>query len=138
MIRWTHITIMVTDMERSIGFYRGTCGLEIVRDRRREGGGTVWLGYEPPPHEDPAFVLVLMEGEVTDRLDHFGFQCDSRAEVDRIARAAEAQGILVSEPRDSGGSVGYWTIIRDPDGHMVEFTFGQPLKGLSRAGSPLS
>lgn len=131
MIRWTHITITVSEMERSIQFYRTVCGLEVVRDRRREGGGTVWLGYEPEEGEDPAFVLVLMQGEVTDRLDHFGFQCDSRGEVDRVSEDARALGILVSAPKDSGGSVGYWTIIRDPDGHMVEFTFGQPLKGLS-------
>ncbi|HEX8748905.1 MAG TPA: VOC family protein [Pyrinomonadaceae bacterium] len=131
MIRWTHITITVAEMERSIEFYSSVCGLEIVRDRRREGGGTVWLGYEPEDGEDPAFVLVLMQGEVTDRLDHFGFQCDSRAEVDSIAEDASRRGILAFAPTDSGGSVGYWTIIRDPDGHMVEFTCGQPLKGLS-------
>ena len=72
-----------------------------------------------------------MEGEVTNRLDHLGFQCDSREQVDRIAKEAERQGILVSGPVDSGGSVGYWTIVRDPDGHTVEFTFGQPLVGLN-------
>jgi catechol 2,3-dioxygenase-like lactoylglutathione lyase family enzyme len=131
MIRWTHITITVAEMERSVEFYSSVCGLEVVRDRRLEGGGTVWLGYEPVDDEDPAFVLVLMQGEVTDRLDHFGFQCDSRAEVDSIAEDASRRGILVYAPTDSGGSVGYWTIIRDPDGHMVEFTCGQPLKGLS-------
>jgi hypothetical protein len=26
--------------------------------------------------------------------------------------------------------VGYFAMVRDPDGHVVEFTFGQPLKGL--------
>ncbi|MBD0369460.1 MAG: VOC family protein [Pyrinomonadaceae bacterium] len=131
MIRWTHITITVAEFERSLEFYQRVCGLRVVRDRRREGGGTIWLGYEPRAGEDPSFVLVLMEGEVTNRLDHFGFQCDSREEVDRIAVEAASRGILVHAPQDSGGSVGYWTIIRDPDGHMVEFTFGQPLKGLS-------
>jgi catechol 2,3-dioxygenase-like lactoylglutathione lyase family enzyme len=131
MIRWTHITITVSRMERSVEFYSTVCGLQVVRDRRREGGGTVWLGYQPEADQEPQFVLVLMEGEVTDRLDHFGFQCDSRAEVDGIAVAAAARDILVYAPTDSGGSVGYWTIIRDPDGHMVEFTFGQPIKGLS-------
>jgi catechol 2,3-dioxygenase-like lactoylglutathione lyase family enzyme len=131
MIRWTHITITISQFERSIEFYSTMCGLDVVRDRRREGGGTVWLGYKGTADEDPVFVLVLMEGEVTDRLDHFGFQCDSRQEVDRIAVEARARDILVYEPKDSGGSVGYWTIIRDPDGHMVEFTYGQPIKGLS-------
>jgi lactoylglutathione lyase len=131
MIRWTHITVTVSSLERSIDFYTSTCGLSVVRDRRREGGGTVWLGPETPPGESPTFVLVLMEGEVTDRLDHFGFQCDSREQVDEIAKEAEARGMLVFAPQDSGGSVGYWTMLRDPDGHSVEFTFGQPIKGLS-------
>lgn len=130
MIRWTHITITVSDFTRSIEFYSSMCGLQIVRDRRREGGGTVWLGYQTEGETDPTFVLVLMEGEVTNRLDHFGFQCDSRADVDRIASEADARGMLAYPPVDSGGSVGYWTLIRDPDGHMVEFTFGQPIKGL--------
>jgi lactoylglutathione lyase len=131
MIRWTHITVTVSELERSIGFYTSICGLQVVRDRRREGGGTVWLGPQPPPGENPAFVLVLMEGEVTDRLDHFGFQCGSKEQVDEIAREAERVGNLVFAPQDSGGSVGYWTMLRDPDGHNVEFTFGQPIKGLS-------
>ncbi|HYG78826.1 MAG TPA: VOC family protein [Pyrinomonadaceae bacterium] len=130
-VRWTHITITVGDINRSIDFYTSVCGLAVVRDRRRDGGGTVWLGYEPPAGEDPAFVLVIMEGEVTDRLDHFGFQCESREEVDAVAEDARRRGILVHPPQDSGGAVGYWTIIRDPDGHQVEFTFGQPLRGLS-------
>lgn len=131
MIRWTHITITVSDFERSIDFYRSTCRLQIVRDRRREGGGTVWLGYDAKTDEDPVFVLVLMEGEVKHRIDHFGFQCDSKQEVDGIAQVAAARDRLVYAPTDSGGSVGYWTIIRDPDGHHIEFTFGQPIKGLS-------
>ena len=76
------------------------------------------------------FVLVIVQSEVTARLDHFGFQCESRDEVDRIAGLAREQNILVEPPTDIGGVVGYFTTVRDPDGHVVEFTFGQPLKGL--------
>lgn len=130
-VRWTHITITVSDIDRSIAFYTSLCELSVVRDRRLEGGGTVWLGPVPPEGEDPTFVLVLSAGEVTDRLDHFGFQCESREQIDLIAKEAERQGVLVYPPQDSGGAVGYWTILKDPDGHSVEFTFGQPLKGLS-------
>jgi catechol 2,3-dioxygenase-like lactoylglutathione lyase family enzyme len=130
-IRWTHITIMVSDLDRSIDFYTRMCGLEVVRDRRAEGGSTVWLGPAPPEGEHPAYVLVIYRGEVTDHVEHLGFQCDTREEVDAIAREAERGGILVHPPTDSGGSVGYWTLVRDPDGHGVEFTCGQPLKGLS-------
>jgi lactoylglutathione lyase len=130
MPRWTHITINVSDLARSIDFYTSLCGLSIVRDRRPEGRHNVWLGPKPPAEDDPLFVLVLIEDEVKARLDHFGFQCDSREEVDRIAAVARDQNILVEPPQDIGGVVGYFTMVRDPDGHLVEFTAGQPLKGL--------
>jgi lactoylglutathione lyase len=129
--RWTHITINVSNLDRSVAFYTSLCGLTIVRDRRLEGRHNVWLGPPIPAGEDPTFVLVMVQDEVKARLDHFGFQCDSRAEVDRIAELARQQNSLVESPVEVGGVVGYFTMVSDPDGHLVEFTFGQPLKGLS-------
>ena len=129
--RWTHMTMTVGDIRRSIEFYSSFCGLSVLKDRRAEGGGTVWLGPAAAPGELPAFLLVIGEGEVTCPVDHLGFQCDSREEVDRIAERGRELGILVEPPTDSGGSVGYWTLLRDPDGHLVEFTHGQPIRGLS-------
>lgn len=128
--RWTHITINVSDLERSIEFYTSLCGLSIVRDRRAEGRHNVWLGPQPSLNEDPSFVLVMIQDEVKARIDHFGFQCESRAEVDQIAEIARQQNILVEPAVDIGGIVGYFAMVRDPDGHLVEFTAGQPLKGL--------
>ena len=75
-------------------------------------------------------MLVAFEGEVNEPLNHFGFQCDSREEVDRIAKRMHAEGRLVEGPVDAGGSVGYYAMVREPSGHFVEFTFGQPLAGL--------
>ncbi len=129
-VRWTHITVGVSNIERSVEFFREFCGLEVLRDRRKEGGGTVWLGYETPESEFPTYILVISEQENILPLDHFGFQCDSREAVDKIAEIGRGRGILVNPPTDSGGVVGYWTMIREPSGHIVEFTFGQPLKGL--------
>ena len=131
MPRWTHITINCSNLERSIDFYTNLCGLTIVRDRRPEGGHNVWLGPPTKEGEDPLFVLVIVQDEIKFRLDHFGFQCDTRQEIDRIAQLAREQNILVQPPTYYGGIVGYFTTVRDPDGHIVEFTFGQPLKGLS-------
>jgi|SRR5215813_11624006 len=128
--RWTHITINCTDIDASVEFYTSLCGLSIVRDRRLEGRHNVWLGPATPQGEDPVFVLVIVQDEVKFRLDHFGFQCDSRADIERIAALARERNILVEEPTHVGGVVGYFTSIRDPDGHVVEFTHGQPLKGL--------
>lgn len=131
-INWTHITIGVSDFQRSIRFYEDYCDLKIVRDRRDPTGqGTVWLGTRSETAAaEPKFVLVLMKAESFSRIDHLGFQCDSRRAVDEIAGRAGREGILEYPPTDSGGAVGYWTIVRDPDGHFVEFTHGQPLAGL--------
>jgi catechol 2,3-dioxygenase-like lactoylglutathione lyase family enzyme len=128
--RWTHITINCSDIDASVEFYTSFCGLSIVRDRRAEGRHNVWLGPPTKTGQDPTFVLVIVQDEVKARLDHFGFQCDSRGEVDRIAEDAQRHGTLVQSPIDAGGVVGYFAMVRDPDGHVVEFTFGQPLKGL--------
>jgi len=129
-VRWTHITITVSNIERSIAFYSSFCNLSVLKDRRREGGGTVWLGPETPTGKNPTFLLVIGEGEVTSRMDHLGFQCDAREQVDEIAEQGRQLGILEVEPTDVGGSVGYFTMLHDPDGHLVEFTFGQPIEGL--------
>jgi catechol 2,3-dioxygenase-like lactoylglutathione lyase family enzyme len=128
--RWTHITINVSDLDRAVDFYLQVCGLSIVRDRRPEGRRNVWLGPATPTGALPVFVLVMLEGEVTNRLDHFGFQCDTRAEVDAMAELGRQRGILDEGPIDAGGVVGYFVVLRDPDGHLVEFTHGQPLAGL--------
>ncbi|HSD18935.1 MAG TPA: VOC family protein [Anaeromyxobacter sp.] len=128
-VRLTHVVVKVADLERSIAFYRRFCALEVVRDGR-PGGHTVWLAPAPRPEGPPAFVLVLYLTRVDFRLDHLGFQCDARAEVDRIAAEGERLGILAEPPFDGGGDIGYVTMIRDPDGHLVEFTFGQPIRGL--------
>src|SRR3977135_1308019 len=102
--RWTHITINCSDIDASVDFYTSLCGLSIVRDRRLEGRHNVWLGPATPSGEDPVFVLVIVQDEVRARLDHFGFQCDSREEVDRIADQARRLNILVEPPTDVGGS----------------------------------
>lgn len=128
--RWTHLTITVSNIDRSIDFYTSYCGLTVVRDRRLEGGGTVWLGPPTPANQKPTFLLVLGEGEVTFRIDHLGFQCEKREQIDQIADMGRELGILVEPPTDTGGIVGYFTMISDPDGHLVEFTYGQPIEGL--------
>lgn len=127
-VRWTHVVLKVADLDRSIAFYGRLCGLEVVRDGR-PGGHTVWLaprGSASPP----AFVLVLYLTAVDCRIDHLGFQCASRAEVDRIAAEGARLGIVAEGPFDGGGDIGYVVMLRDPDGHRVEFTAGQPLAGL--------
>jgi catechol 2,3-dioxygenase-like lactoylglutathione lyase family enzyme len=128
--RWTHVVLKVADLDRSIDFYRRFCGLGIVRDGR-PAGHTVWLGPARHGGGPPPFVLVLYQAPIDFRLDHLGFQCDAREDIDRIAAEARRLGILAEAPFEGGGDIGYVTMVRDPDGHRVEFTHGQPLLGLA-------
>ncbi len=128
--RFTHVTFTVSDFERSIAFYRDVCGMVVVRDRRGEGGGTVWLGPSAAASELPPYVFVIEEGEVTDRLDHLAFQCDTREEFEEKAGLGARLGIVAHGPTHAGGSVGSFVILHDPDGHGVEFTHGQPIRGV--------
>ena len=128
-IRWTHVVLKVAQLDRSIAFYRRFCALEVVRDGR-PSGHTVWLAPERRSAGVPTFVLVLYQTAVDCRVDHLGFQCAAREEVDRVAAEAKELGILTEPPFDGGGDIGYVTMLRDPDGHLVEFTFGQPVAGL--------
>lgn len=128
--RFTHVTFKVSNFERSITFYRDLCDMVVVRDRRLEGGQTVWLGPKGSNAERPPFVFVIEEGQVTDRLDHLAFQCDSRADLDAKAEQARAVGALHTPPKDVGGSIGAYTLLRDPDGHLIELTYGQPIAGI--------
>jgi catechol 2,3-dioxygenase-like lactoylglutathione lyase family enzyme len=124
----THVALWTADIERSIAFYRELCELVIVHDRGEDGGRVVWVGERK---ERPRFVIVLIarpfERREASSFAHFGFSCRTRAEVDRRAALARSRGVLELEPRDGGPVVGYFCILRDPDGNAVEFSHGQTI-----------
>ena len=68
--------------------------------------------------------------EVLDALARAAVPGVTTAELDRIAAEGARLGILAAPAQEGGGDIGYVTMLRDPDGHLVEFTFGQPLRGL--------
>jgi catechol 2,3-dioxygenase-like lactoylglutathione lyase family enzyme len=123
----THVALGVQDVAASVDFYARHAGLRVVHDRT-DGSRVVWLGERATS----SFVLVLIEGAAKgvahpSSFLHFGFSVASRAEVDALAAGAREHGVLVSEPMWGGEVVGYFCMLRDPDGHWVEFSHGQSL-----------
>jgi lactoylglutathione lyase len=49
----------------------------------------------------------------------------SRDEVDRLCTLAADEHCLLRAAQDYGPPVGYWALIRDPDGHTLEIAHGQ-------------
>ena len=125
----THLAFHVRDLDASIAFYREYCGMQLVHERVTDGRRVVWLAE---PGREREFIFVLVPGgrgkaPATTDYSHLGFALESRAAVDAIADRARGAGFLVWEPRQEPYPVGYYCGISDPDGNMVEFSYGQPL-----------
>lgn len=132
----THLALQVRDLEASIGFYESFCGLGVVHDRGEDGERVVWMAE---PGRETEFIFVLLAGgrtrpEADDDYGHLGFAVGSRAEVDAIADRARQAGCLAWKPRREPYPVGYYCGLRDPNGNLVEFSFGQPLGPGAEAG----
>jgi catechol 2,3-dioxygenase-like lactoylglutathione lyase family enzyme len=120
----SHIALTVRDVPRSIEFYREFADFEVVHLRGEPGRQVVWLSDLRLP-----FALVLVESATDEvRLGgvaHLGIASESREQIDRVCELARTRGCLEREPEDAGKPVGYWALLRDPDGHNVELSFGQ-------------
>ncbi|MDQ3897112.1 MAG: VOC family protein [Actinomycetota bacterium] len=127
-VRLTHLGLPVTDLDKSITFYEKWAGMKVQeRPNPKESGGITGARLS---QKGGSFVISLLELPVQNALPmpgvmHLGFECESRAQVDKIATDAKKAGILISGPQDSGPDLGYQAYISDPDGNNLEFSFGQ-------------
>jgi len=88
--------------------------------------GVAWISDRTRPF---AIVLIETSGgiEPLRPIAHLGVGVASATEVDRLCRLARDENCLLREPEDSGPPVGYWALLRDPDGHTLEIAYGQEL-----------
>ena len=127
-IGFTHVALLVTDINKSLAFYQCYANMSVIHRRTDATSGrtVVWLSDKTRP-----FVLVLGESEqvnvVLSPFAHLGIGCKSRADVDVLCDQARDEGVLLDGPHDRGYPVGYWAFLRDPDGHTLEISYGQEL-----------
>jgi catechol 2,3-dioxygenase-like lactoylglutathione lyase family enzyme len=130
-MKFTHIALQVFDLHKSIDFYETYCGLNIYHERvdPRTGDRVVWLSE---PSKKPFYVLVLMPGakeikKPNGGFGHLGFDVKSKDEVHRIAKMAKGENCLIWDVMEEPYPVGTLCGVTDPDGNIVEFSYGQPL-----------
>lgn len=127
--RLTHVALFVRDVSRTIDFYREFAGLHVVHERVDDNVPVAWLSEQKT---DPRFVIVVIQMRPADagfppNMAHFGYDLPSREAVDEMAARGDAAGVLVQGPLYAGPIVGYFCMLRDPDGNFVEFSHGQPI-----------
>jgi catechol 2,3-dioxygenase-like lactoylglutathione lyase family enzyme len=128
--RITHIALHVRDLEACVAFYARFCNMHVVHERPGKGGQRiVWIA-EPGRERD--FILVLLPGgpgyqRQPGDASHLGFAMRTKDDVDAIAAQGRAAGCLILEPKQDEYPAGYYCGLEDPEGHIVEFSYGQPL-----------
>ena len=111
-------------------FYARFCNMHVVHERPGKGGERiVWIA-EPGRERD--FIIVLLPGgpgynRQSGDASHLGFAVRSKAEVDAVAEQGRDAGCLILEPKQDEYPAGYYCGLEDPEGHIVEFSYGQPL-----------
>ena len=137
--QWTHLALNISNLDKSLEFYTSLTPLKKIHERfdQETQMRTAWLSDRPEGRETE-FVLVLLEGNPPQipgarpqvaiaPVSHMGFSTESREDVDRIAERGQQAGILKFGPVYLDPVVGYICILADPDGHQLEFSYGQIL-----------
>ena len=133
--RWTHMALIVKDMEASIAWYEKFTHLRLFKRHEDESGYGAWL--VDPEQPDPPFILVL--AEFFDGKDpfaptphhpigpfaHFGIELTSRKAVDDLASFGREHNCLAHGPVKMPAPIGYICFLTDPDGNTIEFSYGQ-------------
>lgn len=124
----THVALAAKNIDLSIDFYRRYANMHIMHERidKEIDKRVVWLSDKTRP-----FVLVLVQSQnptpILGPFAHLGVGCKDKAEVDQLCMQAKQEGILAKDATDSGYPVGYWAFIHDPDGHVLEVSYGQEI-----------
>lgn len=125
-VAFDHVSLRVTDLDRSVAFYRDVVGLESV-SRREDGSQAVFrVG-------DALLVLFCRPGyrpvdpEAKSGTDHIAF-CLDPAPYDVLLDRLNAQGRVLRGPTRNQGAhgEGLATYFRDPDGNELEIKKYEP------------
>jgi len=133
--RFTHLALPCRDLDATIAWYEAHTPLRAFHRRTDVDAEVAWLA------EDDATVGLVMvqtfeardSGEPQTTLSpfaHLGFDVKTPAEVDAAAETGRSSGCLRWEPVDHPPPVGYLCALGDPDGNVIEFSFGQGLPAL--------
>ncbi|MFQ6403256.1 VOC family protein [Methylophilus sp. 'Pure River'] len=124
-MKYLHTMVRVSDVEKSLKFYRDALGLEVVREMKNEQGRFTLIYLAAP--NDPAAEIELTynwDPEEYTGGRNFGHVAYEVEDIYKTCQKLADNGVtILRPPRD-----GYMAFIRSPDNISVE---------LLQAGKPL-
>lgn len=133
--RWTHMALRVTDMDATIAWYEEFTPLVLIDRREDDQGYGGWLGM--PGETNNPFILVLAQFfpesdpfssapiATLAPFAHLGMEMPNKEDIDAIAKKGKAAGCLGMPPTMMPAPIGYITMLKDPDGNTIEFSWDQ-------------
>jgi catechol 2,3-dioxygenase-like lactoylglutathione lyase family enzyme len=126
-LRLDHLALECRDIPRMVQFYQRYAEMEVIHDRHEQGVRVTWIRHR---QDRSGLILILIHRPKTtevkrETLNHLGFHAASRSDVDLLSKLADSEGCLVEPAKEGGMIMGYYCTVRDPDGNLVEFSFGQ-------------
>jgi catechol 2,3-dioxygenase len=127
-VRPGHVHLLVSDIERSLAFYRDALGFQITADARDLGLDMVLLAAGDYHHHvginafDTAGSTPPPPGHTG--LYHVAFVYPDRRELGRSVRRVLDHGFPIDHATDHGGTVSVY--LNDPDGNGIELYYDRP------------
>ena len=116
-----HVAIRVSDVDRTLDFYRGKLGFkEMLRLHRDDG--RLWLLYLRITDEQYLEVFPDAAGERAPPQESNGLNhiCLTVADLDDIVRQLDLRGVPLSRPPKVGPDGNRQAWIEDPEGNRIE------------------
>jgi glyoxylase I family protein len=120
-----HLTLTVTDLDRSTAFYIGILGFRQVMtfgSRAILSNSQLILALTPPPNS----ALAAPDDRFDENrigLDHLSFTVESRAALEAAQRLFDERGISHGQINDLGPDLSFYVLaFRDPDNIQLELT----------------
>ena len=114
-----HTRYRVSDLEKTVAFYRDVLGLELVRRHTSPRGSQLVFFKAPGSEEEIEICKFDGSGEVKVGYDitHLAFEVD---DLDAFARHASAQGYPLSDGPTPTGGGSVIAFIDAPEGYEIE------------------
>ena len=126
----THLALPCHDLEKTIQWYERFTPLKVIHHREDSGAKVAWIQAD-----DKSIFLVFLQSPdskekkaILSPFAHLGIEMESEEEVNAIAEEGRHHACLAWEPRQEPDPVGYVCALSDPDGNLVEYSYGQSIK----------